>query len=47
MSLSMMVPILAGYIAYSIVGDQGIMPGMVGGLFASDIMSFAYGSDGD
>ncbi|WP_342268843.1 fructose-specific PTS transporter subunit EIIC [Spiroplasma endosymbiont of Aspidapion aeneum] len=44
--LSMMVPILAGFIAYALVGIQGLMPGMIAGLFSSSIMPFAYGSPG-
>ncbi|PPE04141.1 PTS fructose transporter subunit IIABC [Williamsoniiplasma lucivorax] len=46
LSMSMMVPILGGYIAYSIVGVQGLMPGILAGLFSSNIMGFAYGGAG-
>ncbi|ASP28134.1 PTS system, fructose-specific IIB component [Spiroplasma corruscae] len=42
-SMTMMVPILGAFIAYSIVGSQGLMPGMVAGLFSTKVMSFAYG----
>ncbi|AUB31489.1 PTS fructose transporter subunit IIABC [Spiroplasma floricola] len=41
-SMAMMVPILGAFIAFSIVGSQGLMPGMVAGLFSSNIMGFAY-----
>ncbi|AGR42070.1 PTS fructose transporter subunit IIABC [Spiroplasma diminutum] len=44
-SMAMMVPILGAFIAYSIVGTQGLMPGMVAGLFSSNIMGFAYSGD--
>gem|GEM_PF-772487 len=32
---SMMIPILGAYICYSIVGPQGLLPGMVCGLVAN------------
>ncbi|AUM62607.1 PTS fructose transporter subunit IIABC [Spiroplasma monobiae] len=41
-SMSMMVPILGAFIAFSIVGAQGLMPGMVAGLFSTNVMGFAY-----
>ncbi|QHX36617.1 fructose-specific PTS transporter subunit EIIC [Spiroplasma sp. BIUS-1] len=44
-SMAMMVPMLGAFIAFSIVGTQGLMPGMVAGLFSSNIMGFAYSSD--
>ncbi|WP_339021647.1 fructose-specific PTS transporter subunit EIIC [Spiroplasma endosymbiont of Atherix ibis] len=44
-SMSMMVPILGAFIAFSIVGSQGLMPGMIAGLFSSNIMGFAYSGD--
>ncbi|AVP49431.1 PTS fructose transporter subunit IIABC [Williamsoniiplasma luminosum] len=47
LSMSIMVPVLGGYISYSIVGSQGLMPGFLAGLFSSNIMAFAYGNDGD
>jgi fructose-specific phosphotransferase system IIC component len=34
---SLMVPVMAGYMAYSIADRPGIAPGMVGGLVASEI----------
>ncbi|WP_434341797.1 fructose-specific PTS transporter subunit EIIC [Mycoplasma putrefaciens] len=45
-AMMMMVPILGGYIAYSIVGAQGLMPGIVAGLLADGTGSFAYGASG-
>ncbi|AKU79612.1 PTS fructose transporter subunit IIABC [Spiroplasma turonicum] len=42
-SMTMMVPIFGAYIAYSIVGSQGLMPGMIAGLFSTNVMNFAYG----
>lgn len=36
-ALALMVPILAGYIAYSIADRPGIAPGMIGGMLASTI----------
>jgi len=36
---TLMVPVLAGYIAYSIAGRPGIAPGMTGGMIASTIGS--------
>jgi len=38
-SFALMVPILAGYIAYSIADRPGIAPGMAGGMIASSIGS--------
>lgn len=43
-SMMMMVPILSAYIAYTIVGPQGLMPGMVAGLLADGTGGFTYGS---
>ncbi|WFQ89863.1 PTS fructose transporter subunit IIABC [Mycoplasma feriruminatoris] len=45
-AMMMMVPILGGYIAYAIVGPQGLMPGVVAGLLADNTSSFAYGTVG-
>lgn len=36
-AFALMVPILAGYIAYSIADRPGIAPGMIGGMLASSI----------
>ncbi|MCA6212727.1 MULTISPECIES: PTS fructose transporter subunit IIC [Thermococcus] len=36
-AFKLMVPILAGYIAYSIADKPGLAPGMVGGLLAADM----------
>ncbi|KPU26579.1 FruA [Caloranaerobacter sp. TR13] len=36
-AFALMVPILSGYIAYSIADRPGLVPGMVGGLLASQI----------
>lgn len=47
LSMSMMVPILGAYIAYAIVGPQGLLPGMIAGLLSSDIMGTAYGEVGE
>ncbi|PPE04974.1 PTS system, fructose-specific IIABC component [Entomoplasma ellychniae] len=41
-SMMMMVPILSAYIAYTIVGPQGLMPGMIAGLLADGTGGFAY-----
>jgi PTS system fructose-specific IIC component len=38
-SFALMVPILAGYIAYSIADRPGITPGMIGGMIAATIGS--------
>ncbi len=38
-AFALMIPILAGYIAYSIADRPGIVPGMVGGMLASSIGS--------
>lgn len=35
--LGMMVPILSGYIAFSMVDRPGLAPGIIGGLIASNI----------
>ncbi|MBI5974862.1 fructose-specific PTS transporter subunit EIIC [Staphylococcus canis] len=43
LAFSFMVPILAGYIAYSIADKPGLVPGMIGGAIAAD-GSF-YGSE--
>lgn len=45
-AMMMMVPVLGGYIAYSIVGAQGLMPGFVAGLLADGTGGFAYGNVG-
>ncbi|WP_163577371.1 PTS fructose-like transporter subunit IIB [Halomonas faecis] len=36
-AFALMIPVLAGYIAYSIADRPGIAPGMVGGMLASEI----------
>ncbi|MCT8468654.1 PTS fructose-like transporter subunit IIB [Chromohalobacter canadensis] len=36
-AFALMVPVLAGYIAYSIADRPGIAPGMIGGMLASNI----------
>ncbi|MDK7194692.1 PTS mannose transporter subunit IIABC, partial [Lactobacillus gasseri] len=36
LSFGFMVPILAGYIAYSIADKPGLVPGMIGGAIAAD-----------
>ncbi|ADO77430.1 PTS fructose transporter subunit IIC [Halanaerobium praevalens] len=36
-AFALMVPILAGYIAFSIADRPGIAPGMIGGMLASDL----------
>lgn len=41
-AMDMMVPVFAAYVAYALVGSQGLMPGMVGGLLANN-SAFAYG----
>ncbi|WP_338985652.1 fructose-specific PTS transporter subunit EIIC [Spiroplasma endosymbiont of Diplazon laetatorius] len=48
-SMAMMIPILGAFIAFSIVGTQGLMPGMVAGLFSTNILGFgyAYNEDGN
>ncbi|WP_051636042.1 PTS fructose transporter subunit IIABC [Mesoplasma photuris] len=43
-AMMMMAPILGGYIAYTIVGPQGLMPGVVAGLLADGTGGFAYGA---
>ncbi|ATZ17911.1 PTS fructose transporter subunit IIABC [Mesoplasma melaleucae] len=42
--IMLMVPILAGYIAYTIVGPQGLMPGFIAGVYADGLGGFAYSS---
>ncbi|ATZ21394.1 PTS fructose transporter subunit IIABC [Mesoplasma tabanidae] len=42
--MMMMVPILAAYISYTIVGPQGLMPGFIAGLLADGTGGFAYAS---
>ncbi|AUF83743.1 PTS fructose transporter subunit IIABC [Mesoplasma syrphidae] len=42
-AMMMMVPILGGYIAYSIVGPQGLMPGIIAGLIADGTGGFLWG----
>lgn len=37
LAFSMLVPILAGYIAYGMADRQGLVPGIVGGLVAVDV----------
>ncbi|AVN64924.1 PTS fructose transporter subunit IIABC [Mesoplasma florum] len=44
-SMMMMVPILAAYISYTIVGPQGLMPGFVAGLLADGTGGFAYAKE--
>lgn len=36
-AFSLMLPVLAGYIAYAIAGKPGLVPGFVGGFFANEI----------
>ncbi len=36
-AFALMIPVLAGYIAYSIADRPGIAPGMIGGMLASEI----------
>ncbi|MBK7405083.1 MAG: PTS fructose transporter subunit IIC [Phycisphaerales bacterium] len=36
-SFNLMLPILAGYIAYSIAGKPGLVPGMIGGLLSGHV----------
>lgn len=36
-AFALMIPVLAGYIAYSIADRPGIAPGMIGGMLAADI----------
>lgn len=43
LSFGFMVPILAGYIAYSIANKPGLVPGMIGGAIAAD--GSLYGSE--
>ncbi|ATZ18537.1 PTS system, fructose-specific IIABC component [Williamsoniiplasma somnilux] len=42
-AMFMMVPILGGYIAYSIVGPQGLMPGIIAGMIADGSGGFLWG----
>ncbi|ASZ08938.1 PTS fructose transporter subunit IIABC [Mesoplasma chauliocola] len=44
--MMLMVPILAGYISYTIVGPQGLMPGFIAGVFADGLGGVAYGTPG-
>lgn len=43
-AMLIMVPVLGGYISYSIVGPQGLMPGFIAGLLADGTGGFAYGN---
>src|SRR5689334_3222623 len=36
-SFTLMLPVLAGYIAYSIVGKPGLVPGFVGGYLSGEV----------
>lgn len=36
-SFALMLPVLAGYIAYAIAGKPGLVPGFVGGYFAGEV----------
>lgn len=46
LSLSMMVPVLGGFIAHSLVGWQGLLPGMIAGLIAeSPGLLYSAGND--
>ncbi|KFC47407.1 PTS fructose transporter subunit IIBC, partial [Halomonas sp. SUBG004] len=38
-AFALMIPVLAGYIAYSIADRPGIAPGMIGGMLAAEIGS--------
>lgn len=42
--MMMMVPVLAAYISYTIVGPQGLMPGFIAGILADGTGGFAYAS---
>ncbi|QHX35945.1 PTS system, fructose-specific IIABC component [Spiroplasma sp. TIUS-1] len=47
-AMFMMVPILGGYIAYSIVGPQGLMPGIIAGMISDGSGGFLWGKyDGE
>jgi fructose PTS system EIIBC or EIIC component len=41
LAFKLMIPLLAGYIAYSIAGRPGLVPGLVGGFLANDDMTKA------
>lgn len=41
-SFALMIPIFAGYIAYSIADRPGIVPGMVGGLIAANVPNYDF-----
>jgi len=41
-SMALMIPIFAGYIAYSIADRPGIVPGMVGGLLAANVPNYDF-----
>lgn len=43
-AMFMMVPILGGYIAYSIVGPQGLMPGIIAGMISDGSGGFLWGT---
>ncbi|AVN60201.1 PTS fructose transporter subunit IIABC [Mesoplasma entomophilum] len=43
--MMMMVPVLAAYISYTIVGPQGLMPGFIAGILADGTGGFAYAGD--
>ena len=45
-SFSFMIPILAGYIAYSIADKPGLVPGMIGGYIAATGSFYGSGSGG-
>src|SRR3954467_13981919 len=36
-SFAMLLPVLAGYIAYAIAGKPGLVPGFIGGFLSGDI----------
>jgi fructose PTS system EIIBC or EIIC component len=36
-ALTLMLPVLAGYIAYSVAGKPGLLPGFIGGYFSGEI----------
>lgn len=46
LAMGLMVPVLAGYIAYSIADRPGLAVGFLGGLFASSGNPVLFGSDG-
>lgn len=46
-AMFIMVPVLGGYIAYSIVGPQGLMPGFIAGMIADGSGGFLWGSFSD